>query len=133
MDNIYNNTSFILEHKTPKIVNSWLLILKIIMVLFIIFMFIPFNTYKTYSGYVLIENSNSFILLDKNIKLTKNLYIRDKKYDYEIVDIDNYIKIRIDLDEDLKMNSLYLNICIKSEQKTLFEVLKNKIKKGFGL
>lgn len=133
MDNIYNNTSFILEYKIPKIVNSWLLILKIIVLLFIIFMFIPFNTFKTYSGYVLIENNNSFILLDKNIELTKNLYIRDKKYDYEIVGIDNYIKIKIDLDEDLKINSLYLNISIRSNRKTLFEVLKNKIKKGFDL
>ena len=133
MDNIYNNTSFILEYKTPKIVNSWLLILKIIVLLFIIFMFIPFNNFKTYSGYVLIENNNSFILLDKNIELTKNLYIRDKKYDYEIVGIDNYIKIKIDLDEDLKINSLYLNISIRSNRKTLFEVLKNKIKKGFDL
>ena len=133
MDSIYDNTSFILEYKTPKTVNSWLLVLKIILVLFIIFMFIPFNTYKTYTGYVLVDNNNSYILFKDNINLNKNLYIRDKKYKYEIVDTNNYTKIKIDLEEDLKINSLYLNISIRSDRKTLFKIIKNKIKKGFGL
>ena len=133
MDSIYDNISFILEYKTPKTVNSWLLVLKIILVLFIIFMFIPFNTYKTYTGYVLIDNNNSYILFKDNINLDKNLYIRDKKYKYEIVDTNNYTKIKIDLEEDLKINSLYLNISIRSDRKTLFKIIKNKIKKGFGL
>lgn len=133
MDNIYNNTSFILEHRTPKIVMSWLLVLRIILVLFIIFMFIPFNTYKSYIGYVSLENNQSFIYLDRNAKLTKNLYIKDQKYDYEIVDTDNYIKIKINLEEELKIDSLYLSIYVRSDKKTLFKVLKNKIKKGLGL
>lgn len=133
MDNIYENTSFILKHKPPKIINSWLLILKIMLVLFIIFMFIPFNTYKSYIGYVSIEDNQSFIYLAKDAKLTKNLYIKDQKYDYEIVDINNYTKIKIDLEADLKINSLYLNISIRDKRKTLFGDLKNKIKKGLGL
>ena len=133
MDNIYDNTTFILKYETPKIVKSWLLVLKIFFGLFIIFMFIPYNTYKTYIGYVLLENNQSFILLDRNTTLNKNLYINDKKYEYEIVDTYDYIKIKIDLEEELKINSLYLNISIRSDRKTLFEVLKNKIKKGIGL
>lgn len=133
MDNIYDNTTFILKYETPKIVKSWLLVLKIFLGLSIVFMFIPYNTYQSYIGYVVVENNQSFILLDKKIKLNKNLYIHDKKYEYEILDTYDYVKIKIDLEEELKINSLYLNINIRSDRKTLFEVFKNKIKKGLGL
>ena len=130
---MYSNSEFILKCKLPKIVNSWLLILKIVTMLFIIFMFIPYNTYHTYLGYVSIKNNNSYILLEKNTPLNKNLYINGKKYEYEIVDNKDYIKIKLDLDDSLKIDSLYLNINIRSDRKTLFKVLKNKIKKGIGL
>ena len=133
MDNLYDNTTFILKYETPKIVKSWLLVLKIFLGLSIVFMFIPYNTYQSYIGYVVVENNQSFILLDKKIKLNKNLYIHDKKYEYEILDTYDYVKIKIDLEEELKINSLYLNINIRSDRKTLFEVFKNKIKKGLGL
>ena len=133
MDNIYDNTTFILKYETPKIVKSWLLVLKIFLGLSIVFMFIPYNTYQSYIGYVVVENNQSFILLDKKINLNKNLYIHDKKYEYEILDTYDYVKIKIDLEEELKINSLYLNINIRSDRKTLFEVFKNKIKKGLGL
>ena len=133
MDNIYDNTSFILEYKTPKIVNSWILVLRITFILFIIIMFIPYNTYNSYTGYVVIENNQSFILLDRNIKLYKDLYIGDKKYNYEIVDTNDYIKIKIDLEEKLKINALYIDINIRSDRKNLYQFFKNKIKKGLGL
>ena len=130
---MYNNSDFILKYKLPNIINSWLLVLKIVLVLFIIFMFIPYNTYNNYIGYVVIENNNSFILLNKNTFLNKNLYINGKKYKYKIVDDDEYIKIQINLEEELKIDSLYLNVNIRSGKKTLFKVIKNKIQKGIGL
>ncbi len=128
-----NNSEFILKYKTPRIINSWLLILKILLVLFIILLFIPYNTYNNYIGYVVIIDNNSFIILDKGTPLNKNFYIDGKKYEYEIVENNEYTKIKLDLDDTLKINSLYINISIRSDRKTLFKVLKNKIKKGFGL
>lgn len=133
MDNIYNNSDFILQYKIPKIVNSWLLVLKTILILFIISLFIPYNTYKTYIGYVSLKDNNSYIILPKNTKLNKNLYINGKKYEYKIINTDNNIEIKIDLEEDLKIDSLYINVDIKDTKKTLFKILKSKIKKGIGL
>lgn len=130
---MYNNSEFILKCKLPRIVNSWLLVLKIMLILLIIFMFIPYNTYQNYIGYVEIKNNNSFLLLERNTPLNKNLYINGKKYKYEILENKEYIKIKLDLEESLKIDSLYLNVDIKSDKKTLFKVLKNKIKKGIGL
>lgn len=128
-----DNREFILKYKLPKIVNSWILVLKIISILFIIFMFIPYNTYQNYIGYVELKNNNSYILLNKNTPLNKNLYIKGKKYEYKIEENTDYIRIKLDLDDSLRINSLYLNVSIKSDRKTLFKVLKDKIKKGFGL
>ena len=130
---MYSNSEFILKYKLPKIVNSWLILLKIMTILFIIFMFIPYNTYQNHIGYVEIKNNNSYILLEKNTPLNKNLYINGKKYEYKIVDNKDYIKIKLELEDSLKIDSLYLNVNIRSDRKTLFKVLKNKIKKGIGL
>jgi len=130
---MYNNLDFILKYKQPRIINSWILILKVMLILFIVFMFIPYNTYKNYIGYVVIENNCSYILLNRDTSLNKNLYINGKKYKYEIVENSDYIKIKLDLEDSLKIDSLYLDINIKSDKKTLFKVLKNKIKKGIGL
>ena len=130
---MYNNYDFILKHKLPKIINAWTLVLKTLVLLFIFSLFIPYNTYKNYIGRVKIQNNNSYILLEKNTPLNKNLYIDGKKYKYEIIDISDYTKIKIDLDEYLKVDSLYVNISIGSDKKTLFNELKNKIKKGIGL
>ena len=125
--------NFILENKIPKCVKKWTLILKITTIIFITFMFIPYNSYKDYIGYVSLEENNSYIYFDKEVYLNKNLYIEGKKYEYEVVDISDYIKIKIDLEDSLKVNSIYLNVSIRSNRKTLFDVLKNKIKKGLGL
>lgn len=130
---MYNNLDFILKYKQPRIINLWILILKVMLILFIVFMFIPYNTYKNYIGYVVIENNRSYILLNRDTSLNKNLYINGKKYKYEIVENSDYIKIKLDLEDSLKIDSLYLDINIKSDKKTLFKVLKNKIKKGIGL
>lgn len=130
---MYNNSEFILKYKLPKIVNSWLIILKILLFLFALFIFIPFNTFQNYIGCVEIKNNNSYILLEKNTSLNKNLYINGKKYKYEIVENEEYIKIKLDLEDSLKIDSLCLNVNIRSDRKTLFKVLKNKIKKGIGL
>ena len=130
---MYNNSSFILKGKLPNIINSWILVLKIVLVLFIIFMFIPYNTYNNYIGCVIVEKNNTYILLQKDTPLNKNLYIEGKKYKYKIVDTKDVIKIQLDLEESLRVNSLYVNINIRSDKKTLFKVLKNKIKKGIGL
>ena len=130
---MYSNSSFILKCTPPRIINSWLLVLKIILILFIVFLFIPYNTYENYTGVVDIKDNNSFILLPKDAQLNKNLYINGNKYEYKVVDTNNYIKIKLDLEEDLRIRSLYLNVNIRSGKRTLFKVIKEKIKKGFGL
>lgn len=130
---MYNNSDFILKYKTPKIINSWILILEIILILLIVLIFIPYNSYQTYIGYVNLEDNNAYIILNKDASLNKNLYINGKKYKYKIVEISDYIKIKLNLEDSLKVNSLYLKVNIRSDKKTLFEVIKNKLKKGIGL
>lgn len=130
---MYSSSEFILKYKLHSIVNSWILVLKIILLLFIIFMFIPYSTYHTYIGYVSIKDNQSYIFLEKDTSLNKNLYINGKKYKYKIVENNDYIKIKLDLEDSLKIDSLYLNVDIESDRKTLFKVLKNNIKKGIGL
>ena len=136
---IYNNSAIILNKKQPKKIISWITILIIILILFIIFSFVPFNIYKPYIGQVYCNESNSF--LDINLEYSdfpviknKKLYIKRKEYDYEIIDIyENNVRLKINLDEELNINNNLVTLNILEDRTTLFDIIKNKIKKGFDL
>lgn len=136
---IYNDSAIILEKKTPKKIISWITILIILTILFIIFSFIPFNIYKAFIGYVNIDNNNSYIILNhdySDFPLDKNnkLYIKSKKYNYRVVSIqDNEVVLDINLDDNLKIEGNVVALNMLKNRTTLFNIMKNKIKKGFGV
>lgn len=141
MDNIdiYNNSAIMLNKKTPKKITSWITILIILTFIFIIFSFIPFNIYKPLIGYVDITNNSSYLVLnvdDSDFPMNKNneLYIKNKKYDYKIVEIseDNII-LDINLENKLKIQNNILTVNFLKERTTIFKIIKNKMKKGFGV
>ena len=136
---IYNNSAIILSNKTPSIIRYWIIILIILTLLFIVIIFIPFNIYKSYNGYVIIKGKNSYLNLVTNIKdfpinKNKKLYIKEDNYEYEIIDIkDTNIILDVNLKDNIKINNNIVKVNILKDRTTLFKILKNKIKKGFGL
>ena len=139
MDNIeiYNNSAKILEDKLPPKIVSWSFILLILLIIVIIFSFVPFNVYKNYSATIIKEDDISYLILNLN----KNdfpfndefiLYIKDKKYDYDIVNIENNIVVLWTNLEGMDINNNLLDINILKDRTTIFKILKNKILKGLG-
>ena len=136
---IYNDSAIILEKKTPKKIISWITILIILTILFVVFSFIPFNIYKPLFGYVDITNNSSYLILDfdkSDFPFNKNneLYIKSKKYDYKVVRIEeNKLILNVNLDNNLKVQNNIVTANILKNRTTLFNIIKNKIKKGFGV
>lgn len=141
MDNIdiYNNSAIILNRKTPKSIISWITILILLLILLTIFLFVPFNVYKTYSGYVSIDNDYSYLNLfinisDFPINKSNNLYIKNDKYKYEIISInEGEVKLKVNLEDKLRFENNIVIVNILKERTTVLKMLKSKIKKGFGL
>ncbi len=133
---IYNNSAIILYRKIPPKIISWITILIILLVLFIIFSFVPFNVYKPSTGYVKVESDESYLILNSDLPISKNykLYIKNKLYDYEIIDIiDGQVILKLSLDDDLKIDKNIIRVNILKDRTTIFNIIKNKIKKGFDL
>jgi len=136
---IYNNSAIILNNKTPNFIKSWIIILIILSLLFLVVTFIPFNIYSSYSGYVIVDNNQSYISLNVNksdfpINKNNKLYIKKDKYKYKIMNInDTNILLNIKLKDDIKINNNILVVNILKDRTTLFKIIKNKIKKGFDL
>ena len=136
---IYNNSAIILNNKTPTFINSWIIILVIISLLFTVISFIPFNMYSTYNGFIIHNDEEYYISLNlekSDFPINKNnkLYIKDKNYKYKIFKIeDNNILISIKLKDDIKINNNIVVVNILKDRTTLYKIVKNKIKKGFGL
>lgn len=136
---IYNNSAIILNNKTPKSIISWITILIILIIVLLILFSIPFNIFKSYVGNVYIKNNESYVLINQEncdfpIINKKYLYIKNKKYKYEITEINqNLITIKLNIEDKLKIQNNIVIINIIDERTTMFKILKNKIKKGLGL
>ena len=136
---IYNDSAIILEKKTPKKIISWITILIILTILFVVFSFIPFNIYKPLYGYVDITNNSSYLILDINnsdfpVNKNNELYIKNKKYNYKIVKIEeDKLILSANLDNNLKIQNNIITANILKNRTTIFKIVKNKIKKGFGV
>lgn len=136
---IYNNSAIILNKKTPNYVITWIIILSILCLLFITIIFIPYNVYETYSGYVSIKDNESYVVLDinkSNFPINKNnkLYIHEKKYKYKVISIDdNILILKVNLNNNIKINNNIISINILKERTTMFKKIKYKIKKGMVL
>lgn len=138
---IYNNSAIILNKKTPKKIISWITILIILLIIFIIFSFVPFSIYKPCFGYVDIKDNNSYLVLtlsvsDFPINKDNKLYIKSKSYDYEVINInidDGEVILKVDLDDNLKISNNMISVNFLKDRTTIFNIIKNKIKKGFEL
>ena len=136
---IYNNSAIILNNKTPNFIINWIIILILLSLLICIILFIPFNIYKQFNGYIILKDNNSYInlIVNKNdfpLYKNKKLFIEKEKYKYKIISIDdNNTLIKINLKEDIKINNNIVNVSILKDRTILYKIIKNKIKKGFGL
>lgn len=130
--------SELLSRKVPKSIISWITILIIIFILTLIFINIPFNTYKSFNGYIFKYKKDFYIevLVNKSdfpINKKDTLYIKDKKYNYKVINIDKKKCILdLKLDDSIKVENNIVRVNIKREKITVFKILKNKIEKGFG-
>ena len=129
----------ILERKIPRSIISWITILIIIIVVSLIFINIPFNIYKNFNGYIFKYKNNFYIevLINKSdFPINKNdtLYIKNKKYSYKVINIDRKENIlSLKLDDNIKIDNNIVRVNIKKDRTTVFNILKNIIKKGFDL
>ena len=132
---IYNNSGFILNKDISFFEKSWIIILVSLIILFIIIMFIPFNIYNTYNAYI--ENSSVYLILEKDdfpVNKNNKLYIENNLYKYKIININNnVVNIDIKLKEDLTIENNIFKVNVFKGRTSLFKIIKNKIKKGFGL
>ena len=132
---IYNNSGFILNKDISFFEKSWIIILISLIILFTIFMFIPFNVYKTYNGYV--ENDNVYLIIEnRDFPVNKNnkLYIENNLYKYEIISINNNIvNIDVKLNKEINIENNIFKVNVLKDRTSIFKIIKNKIKKGFGL
>lgn len=136
---IYNDSAIILEKKTPKKIISWITILIILLSLFVSSSMVPFNIYKPVYGKVNITNTGTLVELnfsgsDFPFDKSNKLYIKNKEYSYKVVSIeDNLVLIDINLDDNLKIQNNIITMNILKNRTTIFKIIKNKIKKGFGI
>lgn len=136
---IYNDSAIILEKKTPKKIISWITILIILTLIFLFLSFLPFNLYKTKVGYVDIVDNNSYIVLpidesDFPVHKNKKLFVKNKKYNYKIMKLESdKLILKINLDNNLKIQNNIVKLNIIKDRTTLFKIIKNKIKKGFEI
>lgn len=133
---IYNDSAIILDKTTPKKIISWITILIFLTTIFIIISLIPLNIYKTYIGTIKIDNSNSYILLsncDFPIKNNNYLYIKTKKYFYEVENIyDSDVVLKLKLESNISIDNNKILVNILDGRTSLYKIIKNKIKKGLG-
>jgi len=136
---IYNSSAIILESEVPSFIKYWIIILVILCILFITISFIPFNIYNAYTGIVIQNNKEfyiSLILEKSDFPINKNnkLYIKNNSYKYKILNIeDDNVLISVKLEDDIKINNNIVAVNILKDRTTLYKIIKNRIKKGFGL
>lgn len=134
---IFNNSAIIMNRKTPKKIISWITILLLLIITILIFSFIPFNIYKRNIGVVFIYNNEYFVDLklennDFPIYKNKKLYINNDLYKYEVIKIDNNsVILKINLNEEHKIDGNILNMVILDNRTTLMNIIKFKIKRWF--
>lgn len=137
--NIYNNSAMILNKKTPKQVYSWITILILLVIISIILFSIPFNIYKTYLGSLILDNDKTYIKLSLNnndfpIKKKNKLYIENDCYNYEVININNLeVLLSINLKDEIRINNNLVVVNVLKKRTSVFKIIKEKIKKGFGL
>lgn len=127
---------FIVNNNYSK---HWKIVLILISLFLTVIFFIPFNIYKNYNAFVSLEENEAYINLmlerrDFPIDLNNKLYIKGVLYNYSIKSIsNNIVKIKIDLDENLKIQDNVLLVSLLKDRTTIINILNKKITEGFGL
>lgn len=133
---IYNDSAIILNNTELSRINSWIFILILMLIIFIIFSFIPFKVYNTLIGTLNIDNDKVYFITkleEKDFPINKKnkLYIRNKEYDYKVISIkDDNLILRIDLDDNMKIQNNTIMVNILKGNMTIVKFLKERIKKG---
>ena len=144
---IFNDSAKIIDDTTPRKIISWITILFILMFLTFIIFLIPFNIYKNYFGIVVVDEEASYVYInyaeyaeyaeytesDFPFDKSNYLYIDGVKYKYDVnIDMDNII-LKVELDDGININNNLVNISLLKCRTTVFDIIRAKIKKGFGL
>ena len=129
----------LLNENPPKVI-SWITILILFVILGLFFsVFFQFYIFSTYTGYIdTNDDYNIRVVVDKDIFPIKDnyeLYIDNKKYDYEIINIDYYngyyeVFIDCNLDDEILVNNNIVTVRFKKYKTTLIKEFIKKIRKG---
>lgn len=144
---IYNNSAAILSRQTPRKIISWITVLILSLITFIIFShFYSYNKYINYEAQYHLDSNYIEILIDEQyfpISKDSQIYIENKLYDYEIINISApYIvngkkywslNIKCDLDEKYIIDGNILKIRFIKIRTTLEKEIMKKIKKGMRI
>ena len=85
---IYNNSSVITLKKVPVKIISWITILLVFLIFILVFgIFFTYNKYEKCIGIVRGNNIVLELSPDKINKIKDGLYIDNKKYDFEEINI----------------------------------------------
>ena len=134
-----NSKMRILNSEPPKTV-SWIIIVILVSLISVfIGIFYQYNVYMPLYGCV--ENNDKYniktIISKDKMPLKKDykLFIEGKKYDYEIINIeeyDNYYEIFINckVDKNLLINNNYFTLYFMKYKTTLMNEIIKKIKRG---
>ena len=129
----------LLNENPPKVI-SWITILILFVILGLFFsVFFQFYIFSTYTGYIdTNDDYNIRVVVDKDIFTIKDnyeLYIDNKKYDYEIINIDYYngyyeVFIDCNLDDEILVNNNIVTVRFQKYKTTLIKEFIKKIRKG---
>lgn len=120
-----------------KIINYYYILL-IFLILGIFFLLFPITKYKDYTLYV--SSSNYNLIVDEDFFPIKNnnMYIDGKRYDYEVLNIDdNYlvdnkkyydIVIDVDLDKSINKSKNIIHVKIKKGKTNLLKIIIEEMK-----
>ncbi len=132
-------------YQVPKRIIGYEVILLCLIVITVIFgFFVKIEREKTYTGQVIKEKNNYYVSLyqavDSYEPLESGLKINGKDVYYEVINIsDEYIInnqkyyqliLKVDLDKKYKIENNLVKLDFKLPKKTVFEILKEKFKKG---
>lgn len=140
---MYNDMNLIIDNKDVKIS---LMVKILFMILIILIVFSCIYKVQVFDNYIacVIESDGDYyvqVYMENNSsKFISNneILIDNKKYNYEIINIDNndryiVINIKTNLDKKYLVNNNYINISQKNMSDSLFNIIIKRIKKGMNL
>lgn len=130
--NIFENKDIIMLRRVPKKIYSFKTILILFAVLFLIIGNIEYKKYVTYYAKVIKGN----LVLETSMlpNYDTNLYFKDKKYKFEILDIDNndsYFMLKVNIEKEFLVENNILIIRLVKDETTIIKEIKKMIWKDW--